>query len=463
MRTRASAPPKQAVSEQQPPALRTAEKPSKIFILPKAASSNARFLMLPNPRTELLSRYFFCPELGVFEFTVIAPPPHAQRSVLFTTPSEKETANSKEDTKPGCASITKNAQLLVATPVDIIFFMIPILRAASQSGHTKGLYQPLDDIIDSQDEMAKHLRYVLNDPIFRGSLQSRVEAICDSVEAGDEKMLRFSEEKLMAELISKAERTVAQGLPVSMEDRFIRQALATPLMAVKRDEPVTTVTEAEVQSSEESETRSTTTTASSATTQITSDQSTPTPNPESAPDVPSTPEHITRLLRLSTALSFMKESYIAGDLCTRLDEMLASTQSPIDLKPLTEHLQHVAELRAKALSSRTLTDFTRKRGLEDEEAAESRAEKKRRMEEEEKKKKAGESRAVRDLKKVNTSGMKKMSAFFSKAALAPCDQVQDSREGYTSIRPGQSTGFLRTRSVSKTNCNHRSIWVQGMH
>ena len=45
----------------------------------------------------------------------------------------------------------------------------------------------------------------------------------------------------------------------------------------------------------------------------------------------------------------------------------------------------------------------------------ARAEKKRK-EEEEKMKKAGESRGVRELKKVNTSGMKKLSAFFGKAA-----------------------------------------------
>ena len=43
-------------------------------------------------------------------------------------------------------------------------------------------------------------------------------------------------------------------------------------------------------------------------------------------------------------------------------------------------------------------------------------EEKRKKEEEEKKAKAQESRGVRDLKKVNTTGMKKMSDFFGKAA-----------------------------------------------
>jgi len=55
--------------------------------------------------------------------------------------------------------------------------------------------------------------------------------------------------------------------------------------------------------------------------------------------------------------------------------------------------------------------------MNDDEAAETRAEKKRRKEEEEKRKKAGESRGLRDLKKVNVTGMKKMSDFFGKGAV----------------------------------------------
>ena len=51
--------------------------------------------------------------------------------------------------------------------------------------------------------------------------------------------------------------------------------------------------------------------------------------------------------------------------------------------------------------------------MEDDEAVEARAEKKRKREEEEKRKKS-ESRALKDLKKVNTKGMKKLSSFFTK-------------------------------------------------
>ena len=115
----------------------------------------------------------------------------------------------------------------------------------------------------------------------------------------------------------------------------------------------------------------------------------------------------------------MKESYISAPLCARFDELLASpTESPVDFKPLQDRLQHIANLRAEALAARSLGDFSRKRGAEDVDAAEARAEKKRKEDEETKKKKAGQSRGVRDLQKVNTGGMKKMSDFFGRAAAA---------------------------------------------
>ena len=295
-----------------------------------------------------------------------------------------------------------------------MFFLIPLLSSSSQA---KSLFQPLDDIIDSQDELPKHLRYILYNDSFREILQTRAEAICDSVEAGDEKMFRFSEAKLLKELIAKAERMVAQGIPASLEERFIRQPLVTPMMAVKRQDVPSNGTssndnQGDEQSQENQEASATDTPATSTPTPSGED----TPATEPTPDEPTTPEHVTHLLRISTALSLVKKSYLSNSLCDKIDAMLVAPESPIDFKPLTDHLKHVAELRAEALASRSLGDFTRKRGLDDEDAAESRAEKKRRLEEEEKKKKAGESKGVKDLKKVNTSGMKKMSDFFTRAS-----------------------------------------------
>ena len=431
MRTRASASSSKKADpnheQEQPKAPTPAERPSKTFILPSSASEDARFVTLPNPRTGTPSRYFFCPKQGVYEFTVIAS--QQPRSFLFTA---SKTGNAPDDGQGGSTSagtsggsIAKAAELLVATPIDIVFFMIPLL-SPSASTQAKKLFQPLDDIIDSQDELPKHFRNILYNDTFREVIQARVEAVCDTVEAGDEKMFRFSETKCLKELIAKAERMVAQGLPASLEERFVRQALVTPMMAVKRENPTMENSSA---SNGESQTENQETHSSATTTPGTfnSDSATPsgessdsTPATEATPDdTTSSQDNVVRLLQISTALSFMKESYISTPLCARFDELLASpTESPVDFKPLQDRLQHIANLRAEALAARSLGDFSRKRGAEDEDAAEAHAEKKRKEDEETKKKKAGQSRGVRDLQKVNTGGMKKMSDFFGKAAAA---------------------------------------------
>lgn len=410
-RTRSAAPSEQlAPVKEQKKALASVETPSKTFILPASTSSDARLLSLPNPQSGELSRYFFCPQRGLFEFTVVATPPHAARSILFT-PTAHQTGpeNEKPTTK---ASISKKADLLVATPIDAMFFLIPLLSSSSKSGQT--LFQPLDDIIDSNDDLSPHLRHLLYDDKFRSTLLSRAESICDTVEAGDEPMLRFSEAKLLKELVGKSERMATAGLPASLEDRFIRQALAAPLMAVKREDAMTgqapPTEDASSASEERPDSPSTVATATTPSVSTPAGESTPVPQPG---DGSSASEDVTRLLRISTALAYMKEIYLSQSLAVRLDELLAAPESPVDFKPLTDRLKELAEMRAEALASRKLTDFTRKRGLDDEEV-EVRAEKKRKKEEEEKKAKASESRGVKDLKKVNTVGMKKMSDFFKK-------------------------------------------------
>lgn len=423
MRTR-SAPAsksKKAEDETKTKTLVAAEKPSKTFILPSSTSDNARLLSLPDPQSGELTRYFFCPDRGIYEFTVVAPPAHMARSILFTprtretpSPLEEEKKDPEEPSVQG--SITKKAEFLVATPIDTMFFMVPLLAPSSKSG--RSLFQPLDDIIDSQDDMPKNLRQVLYDDKFRGFLLARTEAICEVVEAGDEKMFRFNETKLVQELITKAERMADRGLPVSLEERFVRQALATPLMSVKREdvapsqEPSNESQESASKSEERQNSPSTVDTTATPSVATPAGESTPVPQPPSAESTATDP--ITRLLRISTALSFMKESYLPATMASRLDEILASADSPIDFKPLKDRLKEIADLRAQALASRDMSNFSRKRALDDEED-DTRAEKKRRKEEEEKKSKAAESQAVKNLKKVNTSGMQKMSAFFAKA------------------------------------------------
>lgn len=442
MRTRKSAPsktaqqqqdsdqtPSQSQSQSQPSkTLTPADRPSKTFILPSSRNDdNARFVQLPNPRTGELTRYYFSPDRGVYEFTVVASPGHHARSILFTNntagsgngKSKSNLPDSPSENESAAGSISKTAELLIATPIDILFFMIPLLTDSGPTKGQHGLFQPLGDIIDSHDELPKHLRHVLYHDSFRESLTARVEAICDSVEAGDEKMFRLSETKLLKELLAKGERMVAQGMPVSLEERFVRQALTKPLMAVDRKEPETTAPKIQPPDGGDSQEKEDTPSASTAATTATSTSTpsgaeTPATETTTTPDDSSPPEDVTHLLRLSTALSLLKKSYLSDSLCAKIDSMLDAPESPIDFKPLTEYLKHIADLRSEALASRNLGDFSRKRGLEDDDVGESRAEKKRRLEEDEKKQKAAESKGVKDLRKVNTSGMKKMSDFFGK-------------------------------------------------
>ena len=206
-------------------------------------------------------------------------------------------------------------------------------------------------------------------------------------------MYRLNEAKLLAELVSKAERMVFSGLPASMEERFIRRALETPLAIVKRQESTSTV--------------DSNSTAASAATEITVPED---PISNDAKD-------LHHLLRLRTALSYMLSSYVPAPLARSLTAKMASEMSPVDFKPLDSRLTEVAQLRAEALAARSFGDFSRKRNIyEEDDMVESRVEKKKRIEEEEKKKKAAETRGIRDLKKVDTKGMKKMSDFFGKAA-----------------------------------------------
>ncbi|CRG86416.1 hypothetical protein PISL3812_03422 [Talaromyces islandicus] len=391
--------------------LESVDVPSRTFILPSKRSDAGRFLTLESPSSGAPSRYFFDPHSGLYEFTSVASTPWAPRSILVT-PKRGEEEESEQDSK---AYVTKKAELLIATPIDMLFFMLPIIAPAENNSSTRNMFQPLDDILDSQDDLAPHLRHILYDVTFRPTLERRMQAICDTMEAGDETLYRFKEKKLVDELIAKAERMIVQGLPKSLEEHFVRTVLDPPLMSVKKEKvqiTASTTTNEESQESETSETQSTTTTTVTVTSEEQSGAETPATNLSTVEDISSS-DPITRLLRLRIALSFMRQSYLPPHLSNSIDGLLKSPESPIDFQPLDERLKELAVLRAEANASFQAGNYTRKRGFDDEDA-ESQAEKRRKKEEEEKKKKLAESRGVRDLKKVNTSGMKKMSDFFKK-------------------------------------------------
>ena len=426
---------------QKKPVQADSKNPPKLFVLPKNTSPAARIATLAHPRTSEPTRYFICPEKGFFEFTKIAAPKSQPRSWLLA-PNEEECAD--EGSKPSSNGkkasvkdegneytpsegyITSSADLFLATPIDPLFLLLPALTGDSSKGREpKRLFLEADDYLDVLSSTSPHLKKLLGQDSLRSKFTDRLDAICDTVDAGDETMYRLSEPKLIAILAEKCTAVVEKGLPASMEDLLVSKALAVPLLSVTRGEDCPDEDEvADVDSSATPKTES----AESQTPSLATDSSaTPvseastaltTPSPDAKPPIVA-PEGVPHLLRLRTAFQYLCSSYIPVSLSTSLTAKISApgpdqAAAFPDFAPLDSHLAHLAKLRADALASRSMNDFSRKRGFEDEEAGETRAEKKRKKDEEEKLAKKNESRGVRDLKKVNTSGMKKMSDFFKK-------------------------------------------------
>ncbi|KAK8018217.1 ribonuclease H2- subunit B [Apiospora marii] len=249
--------------------------------------------------------------------------------------------------------------------------------------------------------------------------------VCDTVDAGGELMYRFSQEKLLAQMVSKAKRMSEKSLPPSMEEKFVAKALEAPVLGLKREGTITTAAtdasastpKADSTESQSSTVSTETTTshiseASTTATTVTDEEAIAAASALKASMQAST--EVTQLQRLRIAFSFICSSYIIPSQVAQLKRQLLEQKKLVDFSPLDEYLAQVAKLRQEAASSRSMGDYSRKHVLDEEELMD-RAEKKRKMEEDEKRKKAGESRGVKNLKKVNTAGMKKMSDFFKKA------------------------------------------------
>jgi Ydr279p protein family (RNase H2 complex component) wHTH domain len=288
--------------------------------------------------------------------------------------------------------------------------------------HQKQMFLTLDDYLEALPQSASHLHHILRHPKVQQRVEERLRVVCDTVEAGDDSMYRLSNEKLLQELLRKGKLMVKAGLPASMEERFVTKVLQVPVLSVKNDEgapderseeDAADATNGE-QISQDSPESSSVAQASFTSEMSTATSTTSLSETETKPiPTPSTPNTIIHLLRLRTAITFILSSYLPPHLRSTLKKSLSSTKA-IDFSPLDAHLSHLAKLRAEAQALRSLSDnISRKRAYEDDEAAEARADKKRKKEEEENKKKA-ESRALKNLKKADLSGMKRLSNFFQK-------------------------------------------------
>ncbi|KAH6678651.1 ribonuclease H2, subunit B [Halenospora varia] len=407
--------------------------PPQLFILPENLHKDARVVPLENPRLLTESPYVVCPEKGFYELTKVGAPKTTPRSWLLSsdstlqggkdadTPEDEADAEDKFSTK---GYVLRDANMLMATPFDPLFFLLPILspKPASKTAEPpKKLFQSSEDHFEKLVSSSPQMSQLLRIDSIQQLLEKRMAIVCDTAEAGDETMYRINEEKMLGELLKKAKKMTEKGLTPSMEEKFIKKALEIPTLCVAREDPEDVPTPAastpDTQTTEGS-TESAASSFSDASTAATSmsEESSATVTAAKIP-TPSTidaPEGVADLLRLRMALFFICSKYLSPRMSDSIKKMLSFPTSTIDFSTLDNHLAHLAKLRQEALAARSLGDMSRKRVFEEDEDGESRADKKRKKDEEEKKKKAGESLAIKRLKKVNTTGMKKMSDFFKK-------------------------------------------------
>lgn len=419
-RSSSTSPVKKAVQAPSQAQVKHQHEPLKHFILPKVLSNSTRFLLLRHPRSSTSQRFLFCPEQGLFQFTKVNTPSDDPRCLLFSkseqdasTEVETDTAGSKEARNISSGYISKSPDFFVATPFDVAFLLLALILPTTFKS-SKALFQPMDDILEEHIQEDKHLRYLVSHG--RHFVEQAMLRFCDSLEAGDELLYRPSEEKTLRMVMQKANAAIHAGLPASLDDKFVKRKLEIPVLSVKRENSsISTNLEGSFQDNcdtppENLDSQSSAT--SSAPSLVFSELSSSSSMTSIAPD--NVLNKIRDLQQQSIVLEFILASYVPHLVAERLQARFTAENSPVDFSPLREHLKTIASMKADAAASRSIGDFSRKRGLEDDEAAELREEKKRKQDEADQKKKAGESRGVRDLKKVNVSGMKKMSDFFAK-------------------------------------------------
>jgi hypothetical protein len=403
--------------------------PPHVFVLPKGTSAEARIITLPDPTSSSLNRYFVCPEKGFYEFTKIAAPNKACRSWLLAAEKSKSTVkdidskneDSNEQVDEGY--VLEQPDMFVATPIDPLFVFLLLLV-----GGEGGSYLTSSDyVFTSEKEGLAQLQQLLRQKTFaklEKTMETRIGFVCDCLDMGDgeDKMYQLSTSKLVDALLSKAQNMVKQGLPASMEERFVKQALEVPVLSIRREESNVSIapedatlgTEGDNAGADTSQESSISTATTITTTSISTTASSVASTPAGVQ--PLAAHEIINLLRVRTGFDFLVASYVPISLRASISDACKTATSSVDFTPLDKHLEHIAGLKKQAQLLRSLSDnISRKRGAEDDEEALDKAEAKRKKKEEDEIKKKNTSRGVQQLAKANTTGMKKLSSFFMKA------------------------------------------------
>lgn len=409
--------PKPSTTKGLPPSI---EEPPRVFVLPDNTNAGARIATIPHPATKIPTRFYVCPERGFYEFIRVAAPKRECRSWLLT-PERRKASAGTDSARPSLPAETdavtaekgegqsgyalQAPDLFIATPIDPLFMALPALAGQGTSSGQE--YLAASDYVATLGETSRHLREMLqseNGGHLRNLLESRMKAACEVMDMGDDKLLTLSMPRLATELVAKAKRMSEHGLPSSMEERFVRRVLDVPIINIRREisedgAVAATVSSATISSADEA-------------TAAASNDASVAGQPGLSQE-PSVDPAVISLLRQRVAIDFLKTSYIPErlhkPLTIALNEVAKTT---VDFSPLDAHLSHLAGLRREAQALRTLSDnISRKRTttIEDEEII---SKKRKREEEEEKKKNV--SVGIKKLMKADTTGMKKLSAFFTK-------------------------------------------------
>ena len=323
--------------------------------------------------------------------------------------------------------VFEKAELFTVTPVDPLFLVLPALSqqpSGTKSDPERALFLSSDDLFERLFEVSKHFQIVLRSDVVRDSLQMGLRTACDTVEAGDETMYRLNRDKLLQELVLKAKRIVTAGLPASLEQQFVTRPLKRPMnredLEMEDTAPDGTVTPSEIivepvpstaaaPQADDSTQDTTPTTPAKPATSIPFVTRSPVIVPRPAgPDIP-------HLLRLRVGIQMMLGSYVPPHIEESLVALLASPASPINFGPLDDHLTELAKARAAAKAARPASELSRQRGQPNDFEREEKKRQREELEEEERSRKKTEPRGLKELRKVNTTGMKKMSDFFKKA------------------------------------------------
>jgi len=408
------------------------------------------------------TRYFACPRVGFYEITRVAAPKGACRSWLLApdrdSASDKLSTEISPDAQPTGQDgyVLQSPDLFIATPIDPLFLVLPTLWPDSaQNFKTFHDRLFLDDEDRDRYVQLENLLTAHDGKPLREMLEKRMAAVSTAYEMagfGTDSEMHYSldVDKLCLVMWSKAQNMVEVGLPASLEEKFVRQMLEVPVLSVQREESGVSVVSrddregaenANVATAGNSETISVATSTDTTFTPVGSSliaakEEGPvsacqaTKSLESMPDAPSisastdstkdsgsAAAKITHLLRLRTALNFVLSSYIPPDLCEIIVAKLNKPHNPmVDFRPLDERLAQIESMKRDVQALRAISDnVSRKRGVLGDDEALEKAETKRRKKEEEEAKKKNMSQGVKKLMKADTSNMKKLSTFFTKA------------------------------------------------